>query len=850
MMNKKIFYLIFSFLNVFLLEKNTAQVVINEYSAANYNQFLDNFGGTEDWIELYNTGDKTVDVSGYYLSDNATKPKKWQFKDSSFIAPKGFLRVWCSSRDISDPKTGHYHTNFKLTQTKKTNERLVLSDKNGKVLQDIVVTETMYHQSWSRFPDGGSKWMINIAPSPNDSNKVKKFYKAFAEKPKVDIAGGFYDKNQTIKLSTTDTSLVIRYTLDGKEPKATSPIYKNPILIDTVKVLKARSFSKDSLVFPSFVQFNTYFVKVSHSLIVLSITGDSLTFLATGAGSPPSYKPLGSFEYFLQDKTPGSKGYGEYNSHGQDSWKNKHRSLDFEMRDEMGYNDVIGEKIFDLSTREEFQKVILRAAGDDNYPANLDAQNKGSAHMRDAYIQNLAKRGGLKLDVRTAQKAIVYLNGEYWGVYDIRERPDDHDYPKHYYNQDKYNIQYIQTWGNTWAEHGGPKALSDWNVLYNYILKSDVTKDSVYQNIKAQYDVESLVDYMLINTFTVCSDWLNYNTGWWRGLDPAGGHKKWGYTLWDNDATFAFYINYTGIKDTSANASLCQHELLKGSSDPKGHVKVLNQLRKNKDFNQFYVTRQIDLMNTVFTKKNMLTYFDSVYNTIKPEMPRQIAKWGGTMAGWEANVKRLRSFIARRCDAVQTNIKPCYALTGPYPVTLAVDQPQVVKEIQFNSQVITQFPWSGMYYGGIDNKISLSTNNGTSYTFDKWLAPKSKFSTDSTKNLAYFKLTASDTIRAIFKKVSVSVDDNFLTNNNLSIYPTVANTNTTVEFFLPEAMPVRVELFDIKGQKVANLAYQIFQEGEHQETFDLSNYNLSNGLYIMKFSAGKYSTSSRMLIQR
>ncbi len=850
MMNKKIFYLIFSFLNVFLLEKNIAQVVINEYSAANYNQFLDNFGGTEDWIELYNTSAKTVDVSGYYLSDNATKPKKWQFKDSSFIAPKGFLRVWCSSRDISDPKTGHYHTNFKLTQTKKTNERLVLSDKNGKVLQDIVVTETMYHQSWSRFPDGGSKWMINIAPSPNDSNKVKKFYKAFAEKPKVDVAGGFYDKNQTIKLSTTDTSLVIRYTLDGKEPKATSPIYKNPILIDTVKVLKARSFSKDSLVFPSFVQFNTYFVKVSHSLIVLSITGDSLTFLATGAGSPPSYKPLGSFEYFLQDKTPGSKGYGEYNSHGQDSWKNKHRSLDFEMRDEMGYNDVIGEKIFDLSTREEFQKVILRAAGDDNYPANLDAQNKGSAHMRDAYIQNLAKRGGLKLDVRTAQKAIVYLNGEYWGVYDIRERPDDHDYPKHYYNQDKYNIQYIQTWGSTWAEHGGPKALSDWNVLYNYILKSDVTKDSVYQNIKAQYDVESLVDYMLVNTFTVCSDWLNYNTGWWRGLDPAGGHKKWGYTLWDNDATFAFYINYTGIKDTSANASLCQHEILKGNSDPKGHVKVLNQLRKNKDFNQYYVTRQIDLLNTVFSKKNMLTYFDSVYNTIKPEMPRQIARWGGTMTGWEANVKRLRSFIDRRCDAVQTNIKPCYGLTGPYPVTLAVDQPQVVKEIQFNSQVITQFPWSGMYYGGIDNKISLSTNNGTSYTFDKWLAPKSKFSTDSTKNLAYFKLTASDTIRAIFKKVSVSVDDNFLTNNNLSIYPTVANTNTTVEFFLPESMPVRVELFDIKGQKVANLAYQIFQEGDHQETFDLSNYNLSNGLYIMKFSAGKYSTSSRMLIQR
>ena len=67
--------------------------------------------------------------------------------------------------------------------------------------------------------------------------------------------------------------------------------------------------------------------------------------------------------------------------------------------------------------------VILRAAGDDNFPADYNPDNAGSAHVRDAYVHMLAKKGGMDLDVRNAEKVIVYLNGQYWGVYDIRKIP-------------------------------------------------------------------------------------------------------------------------------------------------------------------------------------------------------------------------------------------------------------------------------------------------------------------------------------------------------------------------------------------------------------------------------------------
>lgn len=829
------------------IQKGNTQVVINEFSAANYDQFLDDFDSTEDWIELYNKGNAAVDISGYNLTDDPKKLGKWQFPKGTILGAKAFVRVWCSGRPTSDTITKHYHASFKFTQTKKTNETVVLSSPAQKIIDQIKVSETANAQSWARIPDGGANWKINVTPSPNQSNDNAVTFKDFAEKPKVNLPAGFYKNSQNITLTTSDTSLTIRYTLDGKEPTQKSPIYTKTLVIDTIKVLKARSFSKDSTILPSFVQFNTYFINKTHTLIVLSLSGDSLEILANGNNQ---IKPPGAFEYFLQDQSQGSKGYGEFNPHGQDSWKNKHRSIDFQMRDEFGYNSAIKEKIFDLSDRNEFQKVILRASGDDNYPANLDAQNKGSAHMRDAYVQNIAKRGGMALDVRTAQKAIVYINGKYWGVYDIRERPDDNDYTSHYYNQGKYDVQYIQTWGNTWAEYGGNTALTDWTKFQNFILKNDMAIDSNYQKVKAQLDVKGLIDYAYINTFTVCSDWLNYNTGWWRGMSDEGTHRKWGYTLWDNDATFAFYINYTGIKDTSATASICQHELLiNPNTDKNGHIRILNKLRKNKEFDQFYITRQMDLNNTVFSKQNMLTYFDSVYNMIKPEMPQQVARWGGTMAGWEANVKRLRSFISRRCDAVKNSIKPCYKLTGPYPLTLTAEPLQQVKEIQFNSMVITQFPWTGTYYGGIENKVNVVQTNGTKYSFDKWFGANSAFTTDSTKQVAYFKINKADTIVAKFKIVS-DVDDNFLANNNLRLFPTIATNTATIEFNLPDAMPVRIELFNINGQKVQNIAYQVFEQGEHDYQFDLNDYNLQNGIYFVKFSAGKYATSTKMIYQK
>jgi hypothetical protein len=599
----------------------------------------------------------------------------------------------------------------------------------------------------------------------------------------------------------------------------------------------------------SFMAFETYFIGVKHTMAVISIADDSLEILANGN---KNVLPNGSFEYFDKSGARKSSCYGEFNSHGQDSWANDQRSLDFVARDEEGYDYAVKEKLFRYTDRDKFQRLILRAAGDDNYPAAFNPSNKGSAHLRDAYIQNLAKEDGLNLDVRVGEKSIVYINGKYWGVYDIRERPDDHDYTDYNYNQGKYDIQYIQTWGNTWAQYGGNKALNDWSVFYNFASKQDMTVQSNFDLVTKQLDVTSLVDYVIINSVTVCSDWLNYNTGWWRGLNPDGGHQKWGYTLWDNDATFAFYINYTGIKDTSAKALPCQIETVKTSNDPKGHIRLLQNLRKNPEFNQYYISRYIDLMNTTFNSKRMLAALDSAYLSIKPEMPAHIKRWGGTVADWEKNVSRLRSFVDRRCNLLAAGMKTCYNLDGPYDVTFDVN-PSNVGHIKVNSLDITQVPYKGKYFGGIDIKMQAFNDSTKVYSFQKWVNNKNTFVKGDTMS-ARLKITSSDTIVAKFVKLTTAIKDLSDQNDGLELktYPTIFNESLTVEFNVMEQTPISIALYTSDGR----LAFQLAEKensllpGHYNMQLQIPSGTLSEGLYFLRFESKDAQEVKKLILKR
>jgi len=822
-----------------------AQLYINEYSASNWKQFVDNHNDYEDWFEIYNASGASIDLVGYYLSDDDDVLNKWVFPAGSVIESGGFLKIWCSGRNVVD--AGNYHTNFKLTQTKNSPDQIILSN-NALVIEDsTTMVFTLTHHSRSRFTNGSAEWKICTAPTPGLSNNGSTMYAAYTDRPAMSVAGGFYPAAIKVGLVTTTVDGVIHYTLDGTEPKLTDDIYIDSINIAATTVLKARVFVDDPNMIPGRLEYNTYFINVNHTMMVVSIAADTLLELANGN---QDLEPIGSIEVYGTDHDSKTRSYGELNSHGQDSWANDQRSIDWVSRDEFGYSYALKEKFFEKSEREEFQRMIFRAAGDDNYPAAHHASNEGSAHLRDDYVQMLAKNDDLLLDVRTSARCIVYLNGEYWGVYSFREKTDDHDFTKFYYNQGKYELQYQMTWGNTWSEYGGTETLNAWDDLRELAEDHDMTIDSNYNKVVDLLDIYSLVDYMCVNTSAVCKDWLVYNTAVWRGFNPAGTHQKWGYTLWDLDATFGFYINYSGVPTVGPTALPCDVDEYDPAwfgplfFDGEGHVRLMNDLRENPEFEQFYLSRYTDLYNTTFSCENMLFSLDSMMAVIEPEMAQHADRWYGTYDEWYENFMELRGWIEDRCELLYTGMSECYELTGPYDVVFKVEPPSA-GYIKVNTLTHYDLPWLGTYFGGMDNKLIAYSNNEALYAFDHWESSYATFTPgwDSTGTI----LTQHDTITAVFRVPNAIEQINVIP---LSVYPSVFDEAVVVNFELNESADVQLSLFDINGNRVATkIVGENIAPGQQFIGWDLSSFNLAAGMYVIRFDADEYTRSVKIIKQ-
>ncbi|MFT6048531.1 MAG: hypothetical protein ACI9KI_000256 [Patiriisocius sp.] len=724
------------FVLIMFLTPLWSQVVVNEYSASNLSGYTDNYQSQEDWIELYNSGALAVDLGGYHLSDSDTNTTKWEIPAGITIPANGYLKFWCSGRN--EAVGSNYHTSFKLKQTKADTETIVFAASDGTILDSVLMEKTQLEHSRGRSPNGAATWKIFTEPTLASAN-VGTAYDRYAATPEMNVEAGFYASSQSISITSTEPNSLIRYTVNGNLPGSGTSVYATPINVASTKIVRAIVMPGTEGVLPSFMVFNTYFVNENHTLPVISVSATQMTNLLNGN---ISLRPEGTMEYFDASGIRKEVGYGEYNKHGQDSWQWDQRSFDYIARDEMGYHDALNEQLLTWSERDSYQKVIIRASGDDNYPA-IDT----SAHMRDMFIQRLANKNDLNVDMRRGERCVVYANGQYWGVYSIREKVSDADYTKYYYGQDKYNIQYLMNWGNTWAQYGGQQAFDDWDEIHSFALNNDLSNQANYEQVAAEIDVTSLVDYILINSFVVCTDWINWNTSWWRGLDPNGGHTKWGYVLWDEDATFNHYINYTGVPNENPDADPCYPEEI--SSDPEQHIVLLNKLLENDEFRQYYITRYMDLNNTVFTEEEAIGTLEGIENSIAGEMQNHTVRWGGNVSEWEDNVQKVKDFILDRIDFLPDGLNACYDLTGPYDVTLDVE-PVGAGQIQFNSITIAydEYLWGGSYHGGIDMNIKAVQSN-PGYVFDHWELDNHTL-TDPTSVLSSFQLTQGENVKAVF----------------------------------------------------------------------------------------------------
>ncbi len=756
-------------------------LVINEYTCSNKSQYSNNLNEYEDWVEIYNTTGSPINLTGYYLSDKATDPTKWAIPAGVSIAANGRRVFFCDSRDLV--QGNEYHTNFKLTQSKQ--EYIMIASPAGQIIDSVHITRpTQRDHSIARLTDGAATWGVALTPSLGTANaNVKPYY---AAKPVASQQGGLYGSGITVALTTTEPNSVIRYTTNGAEPTVASALYSAPITVSSTTAIRAKTFSNNANIPGSFIESNTYVIGANHTMPVFCLNGDFNSLFNNNTNELQH-----AIEYYDETGQLVFKTEGDMKGHGNDSWAFDQKGMRFYTRDEYGISNNIEAQLFPSTPRDEFDVIILKAAGSDNYPAHNIYQ---SAHIRDAFCQTLSAKYNLNVDERSYRPIVIYINGQYWGLYELRERVDA-DFTDFYYNQPQGKVDMLAYWGGLQLDEGSDTA---WVALYNFMMSNNLAVQANYDYVAERFDPMSLIDYFILNTYTVNSDWLNWNTAWWRGTKDAG--VRWRYHLWDMDNTFDLGQNYTGLPSTSYDNDPCSVEDLFPNDPEIPHTGMFNKMLENPGFSQLYINRYADLINTAFDCTNMITHLDSLAALLSPEMARHTQRWGGNVGEWQQNINNIKTQINGRCAAINSGMVDCYNLTGPYSVTVLVDPVGTPNNVQVNTLVPPSYPYVGNYFG--NNNIALTAMPDPTYTFEQWTLNNSTPLPGNLNPNIQVALTSQDTIVAHFKKkVIIGIDEQ---GNDLgvSVFPSPTNNRLNIMLSSKVNKPLALNVLSLTGQMV------------------------------------------------
>jgi gliding motility-associated-like protein len=721
------------FLTAFFTFSVKAQVVINEYSCSNINGPTDAYGQREDWVELYNTSGTAINLVGYFLSDDKFTPQKWAVPSAVNIPANGRIMVYCSNRNLVNGS--QLHPNFSLTQMK--GEYIVLSNPSGTIIDSVHLIPTQADHSRGRKTDGNSQWGLFDNPTPNTTNAGAK--NNYATKPIFSVAPGFYTTNQTLTISSPDPNVQIHFTLDGSAPNASSTTYTVPIPIAATTVVRAYAISSDPLVLPSFNETNTYFINetVAPTMNIISVAGNYAGMF--GNSFPQTNTSFEFFEYTNHQFKFEFEGMAH--KHGNDSWSYPQKGFRIYTKDEYGYDWAMKYKFFNNSTRDTFRQIILKAAASDNYNGN----GGPSCHLRDAFVHTLSLKYNLDLDQRRYSPTVVFVNGQYWGIYEIREKVNG-DYFDYYYGQSNGDkVDHLSYWGGLQIRSGSD---TGWVNLYNFIMTNNMAVPANYAYVTQYLDVKSFITYFIYNTWLVDTDWLNWNTMWWRGRKGQG--VKWRYVLWDEDNVLSLGQNYTGMGTVTYQNDPCQpFNLFQNNSSIK-HTDMLVHLMANPAFDQLYRSTFLEMLDGPLDCAHAIPQFDSLIHIIDPEMQRHCNRWGGSYTTWQSHLAYMRSQILGRCQVIAQKLDSCMQL-NPQKLQLNV-QPAGAGTISINGTSIGPYVWGKSLDADTVINLAATPSNGY-YFFDHWekYVVTNSMTPDSMTSPVSFSFKKKDSVIAYFR---------------------------------------------------------------------------------------------------
>ena len=708
-------------------------MLLNEIVASNQRGLTDAVGETSDWVELYNPGPDSLDLAGYYLSDSENTPTKWQFSGGT-IPADGYLLIRASGRDTTFP-VGELHTNFRISSG---GEALFLSAPDSRLLDESPRRVLAPDRSLGRDPDTGD-WVVFSSPTPGAANTSRPLAPRL-DPPIHSAPGGRYPGPLTVRIAPAAPDHLIHYTLDGSGPTLDSPRYTGtPIAIDTTTVLRSRGFKPGEST--SRTTTTTYLIGVQTDLPIVSLAISPENFNGpTGINTNYNSGEEVPIHFELFERSGGGVGQDlGVKIHAPD--QRGQRSLRFYARALYGDNDL-DYPLFEADAPRSFKRFLLRNTGN-------DATELGGTHLRDAFVHRLY--GGIDPTyARAAYRPVrTYLNGRYYGLYNLRERQDAHYIESRYgYKEDE--IDFLEY---DFFAPDNRKAIAgdweDWDELRAFVQGNDMSDSTVFSRVAERVELTNFLDYHLTGIFVGNTDWIANNVKFWRAREAG---SKWRWVLWDMDFAFGLASH---APEGQPEYGYLQRALRFAGYGNGDYGWLLRNLMKNEDFRERFAVRYQDLLNSHFSVEHLQTEFEETAAVIAPELPEQIARWGVSPGVNGAAYDNLRGFLAERPEAARFNLATYLQATGAVgEVTVEVADASAGR-VQVNSLTIEEetpgvdgpgYPWRGTYFA--DYPTIIRAVPAPEHRFVRW-----EGSIDSTQPELSLLLTDTVLLRAVFERI-------------------------------------------------------------------------------------------------
>ena len=412
-------------------------------------------------------------------------------------------------------------------------------------------------------------------------------------------------------------------------------------------------------------------------------------------------------------------------------------------------------------TIDEFGRLILRNFG-----------NEGTGSMfRDAGLQYLSRH--LNVSIQAARPTVVFLNGEFWGLYNIRERFDDRYIASHFHlNRDNVAMITMAPRGLQ-LDTGHERELRNFRWLEEFFYANSMERNINYQLVKDYIDIYSFMDAFIANIFFGDIDWPGNNVGFWRytGIpDPylPGRDGRWRWLLPDLDSTAGFSFGFNYWDDTLRRVLLLPGEREAMPSDsftsPRSTV-MFRGFMENTDFRAQLVNRFNDIMNTYFQEEPFLDMIETFSERIRPVVPEQIERWGrvNSMEDWEEELETLRLFASRRQEYMLSFLQANLYLGEQVTLTTITDETMgrvavngIIIDPEITPGVSSAGYWSGIYFEGMVQTFYAIPLDG--YAFVGFLAENAEGVTEHANNPLAIALDGDTTITAIFMAYTLDTD--------------------------------------------------------------------------------------------